>query len=100
MILRELLVLREKVGEGVTKGQGLDPHPKYLRVRREIPAGTLFTVFGGITVQEQTQGRVFNLNRSKKFTSTSTRRKGRRNFNTLVKRGVGLKGAYLGSPTQ
>jgi hypothetical protein len=38
----------------VTEGRGHDLHPKYLRARRDIP-GMLFTVFGGVVVQERTR---------------------------------------------
>ena len=40
-------ILHVRVLVHLTKGRGLDPHLQYLCVRREIPAGTLFTVSGG-----------------------------------------------------
>jgi hypothetical protein len=54
-----MTVVRTEHWVHVTKGRGLDLHPKYLRARRDIPAGMLFTVFGGVTVQERTQRRAF-----------------------------------------
>ena len=34
----------------MTKGRGLDPSPQCLRAKRDIPAGTLMTLFGGVTL--------------------------------------------------
>ena len=38
----------------MTKGRGLDPSPQCLRAKRDIPAGTLMTLFGGVTLQAWT----------------------------------------------
>jgi hypothetical protein len=39
----------------MTKGRGLDPSPQSLRAKRDIPAGTLMTLFGGVVLQAWTQ---------------------------------------------
>ena len=39
----------------MAKGRGLDPSPQSLRATKDIPAGTLMTLFGGITLQAWTQ---------------------------------------------
>ena len=39
----------------MAKGRGLDPSPQSLRAIKDIPAGTLITLFGGITLQAWTQ---------------------------------------------
>jgi len=39
----------------MTRGRGLDPSPQSLRAKRDIPAGTLMTRFGGVILQSWTQ---------------------------------------------
>ena len=43
----------------MTKGRGLDPSPQSLRAKRDIPAGTLITLFGGVTLQAWTQEELY-----------------------------------------
>ena len=43
----------------MTKGRGLDPSPQCLRAKRDIPAGTLITLFGGVTLQAWTQEEMY-----------------------------------------
>jgi hypothetical protein len=43
----------------MTKGRGLDPSPQCLRAKRDIPAGTLMTLFGGVTLQAWTQEEMY-----------------------------------------
>ena len=43
----------------MTKGRGLDPSPQSLRAKRDIPVGTLMTLFGGVTLQAWTQEEVY-----------------------------------------
>jgi len=37
----------------------LDPSPQSLRAKRDIPAGTLITLFGGVTLQAWTQEEMY-----------------------------------------
>ena len=42
-------------------GRGLDPSTQYLRARKDIPEGSLLTLFGGVTLQARTQPGAFEL---------------------------------------